>query len=602
MNRLFLLAMLALLPSVPCAARGPQDAMARVDAYLQRWHDVGRLNGVVLVARGDDVLYERGFGLANREWEIPNAPDTKFDIGSISKQFTMIMVFQLVAEGRLSLDDRLTIHIPEYRRDTGDRITLDHLLRHTSGIPDYVRDWRPTAEQLEQGDPRLLREHLSPDYLLRAFMSGDLFFEPGSGFRYSSTNYYLLGVIVERVTGRSFEDNLQARILGPLGLAGTGLLRHERVIPGLATGYVRIPWGEGRAPYYYVPNAYGTGGMYSTARDLHQWNRALEHGAIVPDTLRARMFTPYLRGDGGEEHAYSMNHFSLRLPHADSAVPYTGFSGGIDGFRTDVFRFPTTGHIVVILDNSEQYEHWRIAPGIFRILMGEEEELPRKLSAAVVAREALGRGIDEAVSRYEAIRAHPGQWGGFNLFENDLDEFASRYSAIGRAEPALALRLLSTRLFPSSAAGWERLGHTYARQGNDALATEAMERAEALASREEELLDLLDRGEYDVARERVREIRAGGTEESLYTSSNIGPRFGRAMQRGDLETARRVAEVWALANPSEVGPQFSLANVFKATGETERAIECYRRVLELAPEGSHADRARNEIVGLGGRP
>jgi len=600
-KRSLLLGALLLLPAVPPRVVAQQSEPARVDAYVQRWHEVGRFNGIVLVARGDSVLYERGFGLANREWDVPNTPDTKFDIGSITKQFTTVMVFQLVAEGRLRLEDRLTDHIPEYRRDTGDRVTIDHLLRQTSGIPDYVRDWQSTAEERARGDPGPLREHLRPEFLIRAHMSRDLLFEPGSRYSYSNSNHYLLRTVIERATGRSFEQNLRERILEPLRLTGTGLLRHERAIPRLATGYVRIPLGDGRAPYFYMPSLWGTGGIYSTARDLHRWNRALEGGPVVPDSLRPRLFTPYGR-DEEAERSYSMDHFTLRLGDSGTVVPYTGFSGGADGFRANAFRFPTTGHIIVILDNSEQYEHWRIAPGIFRILAGESVEQPQELSAAVVAREALSRGIDAALSRYADMRAHPGRWGALDLLESDLDEYAGRYRRIGRGDEAIAVRLLSTRLFPASAAGWQRLGDTYARLGDSARAAEASARAEALVRRERQLVEMLDRGAYDAARERVREIRRGGVEEPLFTPSNIGPRFGRAMQAESLGVAQRIAEVWALGNPADLGPQFSLANVFRATGRNERAIECYRRVLELAPEGPAADRARREIAALRGPP
>jgi len=594
-----LLATFLMLGAAPhCLVAQLGDVAGRVDAYVQRWHEVGRLDGVVLVARGDQVLYERAFGLANREWGIPNAPDTRFDIGSISKQFTTVIVLQLVAEGRLRLQDRLIDHIPEFRRDTGERITVDHLLRHTSGLPCYVRDWRPTAEERRRGQPRLLREHLKQEWLVQDFMARDLLSEPGSRYHYSSSNHYLLGLIIERVTRRSFAENLSERILQPLALGGTGLLRPESSTPRLATGYVRIPVGSGRGPYYFHPNTYGAGGMYSTARDLHTWNRAMERGAVVPDTLRELLFTPYTSGDDGAEHAYATNRFSLRLRGSSAPVAYTGFSGAIDGFRTDVFRFPSTGHIVVILDNSEQYEHWRIAPGIFRVLSGETVEQPHQLASAVVSGEAMDRGIDAAVARCQSVRAHPAGWDELDALENDLDEFASRYDAIGRPEPALTLRLLSTRLFPTSATGWERLADARAVRGDEARAAEARERAAALVSREQHLLEMLDRGEYDSARERIRQIRSGRVEEPLFTASNVGPRFGRAMQAKDFVRARGIAEVWALGNPTDAGPQFSLANVFRTTGEIEKAISCYRRVLELVPEGPIADRARSEIAAL----
>lgn len=600
MNRIIVLAGLMLSVGLPRGVVSQVDAVDRIGAYLSRWHETGRLHGVVLVARGDEVLFEGAFGLANREWRIPHTPDTRFDIGSISKQFTTVMVLQLVAEGRLDLDDPITDHLPQYRADTGDRITIDHLLRQTSGIPCYVRDWRPTPEEREHGEPRLLRRHLAADYLVETFLSGDLLFEPGARYYYSNSNHFLLGRIIEEITDRSLRENLQSRILDPLGLARTGLLHPGDVIPELAAGYVRIPDGVGKAPYLYHPSVYGTGAMYSTVRDLHSWNRALEQGDLLPDSLNRLLFEPYVGDADGVEHAYAVNLFTMRLQRSDDAIPYTGFSGAPDGFRADAFRFPITGHIVVILDNSEQYEHWRIGPGIYRILMGEDPEMPRELASVALAREVLGSDVENAVNRLDEMRAQADQWSDLNSLSYDLDAFATRYLAIGRGRQAVQLWRLNAALAPDSPDAWRSLGAGYERLGLDSLSRVANDRAESLGRRTEELLALLDAGEYEVLRERIRVLDPAGAGASLFSSADVGPRFGRAFQSGDLETALRIAELWSLGNPRTLGPYFSMANVFKAMGDPARAIECYRRVLELEPVGPAADRARSEIAALGG--
>jgi len=273
------------------------DCVSKIDEYISQWHQTGRFHGVVLVAERDKVLFAKGYGYANREWKVPNSPDTKYDIGSISKQFTTVMVFQLAAEGKLRLADKLSDLLPEYRKDTGARVTVDHLLQHTSGIPCYIRDWRASEAEKEIGYPRLLRRHLKSRHLVSQYMSGDLLFEPGSQYRYSNSNHYLLGLIIERVTRKSFVDNLNERLLGPLGLDDTGLCDFEMSAGKVATGYVNVPTEDGRAPYLFYPNLYGTGAMYSTVEDIARWNRALETGQLVPAALREKLTTPF--GAGG---------------------------------------------------------------------------------------------------------------------------------------------------------------------------------------------------------------------------------------------------------------------------------------------------------------
>jgi CubicO group peptidase (beta-lactamase class C family) len=168
----------------------------------------------VLVADGGKVIYKKGFGMANMEWEIPNQTDTKFRIGSVTKQFTATLVLQLTEEGKIKLDGKITDYLPDYRKDTGDKVTIHHLLNHTSGIPSYTG--LPGFFQNESRNPYGVKE------FVKKFASGDLEFEPGSKFSYNNSGYFLLGAIIEQVTGKPYARVLQERIFDPLGMKDTG--------------------------------------------------------------------------------------------------------------------------------------------------------------------------------------------------------------------------------------------------------------------------------------------------------------------------------------------------------------------------------------------
>ena len=183
-----------------------------VERYVGKFHQLGLFNGTVLVANESGVLLKKGYGSANFEWKVPNAPDTKFRIGSISKSFTAAVILQLASEGKLQLDDPISKHLPDYRKDTGDRVTITHLMNHTSGIPSFT-----SAASYRE-------DHRTP-YSVEAFVkkscSGDLEFEPGTKFAYNNSGYYLLGAIIEKLTGQTYAQAVQARILGPLGMKGS---------------------------------------------------------------------------------------------------------------------------------------------------------------------------------------------------------------------------------------------------------------------------------------------------------------------------------------------------------------------------------------------
>jgi len=191
------------------------DKAAQIDSLLRLYHLYGMFNGSALVAESGKVIYKKGFGLANMDWNIPNAPDTKFRIGSITKQFAAMLIMQLVEKGKIKVDGKITDYLPDYRKDTGDRVTIHHLLTHTSGIPSYTGlpgFWSDST-----------RNPYALEYVVKNFCSGNLEFEPGAKYVYNNTGYYLLGAIIEKVSGKPFAEVLTENILKPLQMQNTGV-------------------------------------------------------------------------------------------------------------------------------------------------------------------------------------------------------------------------------------------------------------------------------------------------------------------------------------------------------------------------------------------
>jgi len=210
-----------------------QDHAAKVQEVLALAHKYRQFNGAALVAENGKVIYKGAFGMANMEWDIPNAPDTKFRLGSITKQFTATVVLQLVEQGKIKLDGKLSDYLPEYRKDTGEKVTIHHLLTHTSGIPSYTS--LPGFFENVSRNPYKVAD------FVKKYASGDLEFEPGSKFSYNNSGYFLLGAIIERVTGKTYEQVLKENIFDPLGMKNSGYDHYDTIIPKRAAGYRLTP-------------------------------------------------------------------------------------------------------------------------------------------------------------------------------------------------------------------------------------------------------------------------------------------------------------------------------------------------------------------------
>lgn len=309
-------------------SRGNHDIKAELEKYIDARVGDG-FCGSVLVAEKGKIILSKGWGYANREHNVPNKPQTKFRIGSITKTFTSMAILQLKAKGLLGLNDSLKKYIPDY--PGGEKITVRHLLTHTSGIPDF----------------EFFEEYVSmktiPGPILRTigwFKDRPLEFEPGERYKYSSSGYLLLGYIIEKVSDKPFAEYLEENILGPLHMTGTGCDSNTEILVDRAAGYTEKDGKIINADYVdmFIPHA--AGAMYSTVEDMYLWHRALYTDRLLSKTLLEEIFTP-LKGNYGYGWFIEEKFNRKRISH----------TGGIDGFTAIFDRYVGDDICIVILSN-----------------------------------------------------------------------------------------------------------------------------------------------------------------------------------------------------------------------------------------------------------
>jgi CubicO group peptidase (beta-lactamase class C family) len=335
MLRKLLVALAMLTPFVSDQAIADDPVFtAKATALVGRYLETDRFSGAVLVALDGKPLFRQGFGFADRAQRIPNAPDTKFRIGSITKPFTSVAVLQLVERGRLGLDDPLSRH---YARTppAWSKITIRHLLSQQTGIPslsDTPGFWETW-----------IKTHRTPEEGIDLIRNAPLRFAPGSKYEYSNTNHHLLGLVIEAVTGQSYEAYMQENVFAPLGMRDTGLDHNDKALTKRALGYEveNGLWKDENYVSMTIP--YAAGSLYSTIDDLVKWNRALDSNQLIGAASRSQMFA-----DPGTGYGFGWrvgNWFGNRVQ---------SHSGGIQGFAALMCRYPDEKLTVVVLANLRQ--------------------------------------------------------------------------------------------------------------------------------------------------------------------------------------------------------------------------------------------------------
>jgi CubicO group peptidase (beta-lactamase class C family) len=438
-RRFAVLLTLALVCSTVAGAVQAPDRPQAIDAFFSSYYDAGLFNGTVLVAEHGKVILRKGYGSADFEWQIPNTPETKFRLGSTTKQFTATLILQLVNEGRLTTGAKLADVLPYYRKDTGARITIEHLLTHTSGIPSYT------------GLPNFMNEVSRNPYEVRAFVekycSGDLEFEPGSTFRYNNSGYFILGAIIEQIAGKRYERVLKQRIFDPLGMTASGYDTTRTLLPKRARGYTQRLSGVINADYLDMSLPYAAGSLYSTVDDLYVWDQALYTEKVLPAALKEQMFTPRLSNYG---FGWTIRKQPIGVAKAERIV--IGHGGGINGFSTLITRLPEDHHLVVLLNNTATGgSHAPMTEGALDILYGRTPPVVRRPIAAVLYKTLTQSGVDAAVAQYREISKM--RAAEFVMGDAQLIRLGNELAADDRKADAVRIFELAAQEFPQSRAG-----------------------------------------------------------------------------------------------------------------------------------------------------
>ncbi|HEV7241764.1 MAG TPA: serine hydrolase [Thermoanaerobaculia bacterium] len=459
----------------------------QIDALLAKAYEVRQFNGSVLVADASGVVFKKGYGYANFEWQIPNAPDVRFRLASVTKQFTSMAVMQLVADGKLKLDGKITDYLPDYRKDTGDRVTITHLLNHTSGIPSYTS--QPGFFANDSRDP------YTPAEFVKKFASGDLEFEPGSKFSYNNSAYFLLGAIIEKVAGKPYADVVQERIFTPLGMKSSGYDLAAPILPKRASGYEPAGGNVVNAAYLDMTIPYAAGSLYSTVEDLYLWDRALYTDQLLRDDLKKQLFTPTL-----QNYAFGWVIGKAKLDDGKSEVGTISHAGGINGFSTRLFRVPETKELVVLLDNTSRGDKLNaLASSILSILHGIEPKQPRKSIVHELQQGASGAAV---VAKYRELRnASPDE---YDFQEADLNTLGYSMLAQKRVDDAIEIFKLNVELYPQSANPYDSLGEAYAVKGDKELALQNYRKSVELDPKNKNGLEAIARLEKPPAADEVK--------------------------------------------------------------------------------------------------
>lgn len=394
--------------------------------------------------------------MANMEWSIPNQPDTKFRIGSVTKQFTATLILQLVEEGKIKLDGKITDYLPDYRKNTGDKVTIHQLLNHTSGIPSYTGN--------PEFFPKYSRDAYAVPDFVKKFASGDLEFEPGSKFSYNNSGYTLLGAIIEKVTGKSYETVLKEKILDPLGMTNTGYDHHATLLPKRASGYQKTSNGFINAAYLDMSLPYSAGSIYSTVEDLYKWDQSLYEDKILSAESKKLMFTP-----GLSNYGYGVAISDKPIGKTEQKTKIIEHSGGINGFNSNFARAVDKHQTVIILDNVGfgQYQG-KITNSIIAILNGQPPELPKRSIADALRKIAVDKSAADAIAEYRKLKAANSPM--YDFSEGELNQLGYELVGLKRVKDAIEIFKLNVEMYPNASNPYDSLGEAYLADGQKDLA------------------------------------------------------------------------------------------------------------------------------------
>lgn len=416
------------------------------EKLINKYLDLDIFSGVVLIAENGEAFYQEAFGLANRDKNIPNTTNTKFDIGSMNKTFTKVVIYQLVEEGKLKLDDNLGNYLNGFPKEAAEKITVEYLLHHKSGYGDYHSPDFFNAT----------KEEKTISALVERIKKSPLLFPPGTDQQYSNSGFILLGAIIEKVTGKSYHQNVKERIVEPLGLTETYVENKDQV-PDRSIGYFKNAKGEiqSNKGFLEIPNP--DGGFQSTVSDM------------------LKFYQEYFYGDKliSEEMKNSMEEFNYYkdVSKTQGAIPQ---AGGFPGSNTVIYEVLRDKISIIVFANMDEPVAEQLGAGILAIVRGKEPQEP-----ALPAIQNLYSALSKKDAKYVkdnfeelTINFHPtdpkdiilNQVGYTFLLNNEVDKAIEAFK-------------LNVELFPNVANCYDSLGEALLANGNKKEALKSYRKA-----------------------------------------------------------------------------------------------------------------------------
>ncbi|HEU4851941.1 MAG TPA: serine hydrolase [Telluria sp.] len=315
------------------------DMAARIDAAIAPYFKPDAPGASVIVVKDGKTVFRKGYGMADVAKGIPMDAGAQHRIGSVTKQFTSTAILMLADEGKLSVDDDITKYLPDYPTN-GKKITIEHLLTHTSGIVSYTS---------KPGFRASIGTPLTVSGMIDTFKNDPLTFEPGSSYAYNNSGYFLLGAIIEKVSGMSYAQFVEKRIFMPLGMLDTAYEGHEKGKAPRAAGHTTTPAGFAPSAQMSMTLPYAAGSIVSTVDDMARWDAAVSSGKLLKAASWQRAFTPYMLSTGKKtDYGYGWHIGTMQ------GTQRIAHGGGIPGFSAHAMRLPQEKVYVVVLANNDR--------------------------------------------------------------------------------------------------------------------------------------------------------------------------------------------------------------------------------------------------------
>lgn len=438
----------ATAPTVQANSKVDSRLVETIDGYVRNRD----FNGVVLVANAEGVIVHQARGVSSLEQDTKLGPDDVFRVGSLTKPITAVLVLSLVKDERLRLDGTLGQYLPElYANTPASGVTIEQLLSHTSGLRDVPGNYTDPFWQTAA------RQTYTPEAFAKAWIPPEIS-SPPDKYRYNNNGFFLLGMIVERVTGASYADALQQRVLAPAGMTHSGVYDVSTVVPHMATGYARSNLGAMERPMIIDPTvSYAAAGIYSTANDLLAFSKALSGDKLLPADLKARMFA-----DKGNQ--YGLGWGVERWATADGKLmTVQTHTGSVPGYQ-NLFVQAEDGTVVVILDNFWQgVTVIEMGRALFAVAHGAPALNPKRLLSDLLTPIATRDGVDAMETAFRAAPTEGAE--AYDVSEGALNSLGYSLLRKGLQAPAIRVFEWNAAAHPQSANVHDSLGEAYLSAG-----------------------------------------------------------------------------------------------------------------------------------------